>query len=75
LTKQANLLETLRTLEKTASNIIGKVKGFLPEDGNTSHVHANSNDDDWDNIQHIHGQQSRKALPMSNLRPTNRKET
>ena len=75
LTKQANLLETLRTLEKTASNIIGKVKGFIPEDGDTSHVHADSDDDDWDNLQHIHGQQSRKAPPMPNLRTTNRKET
>ena len=31
MTKQANLLETLRTLEKTASNIIGKVKDFFPK--------------------------------------------
>jgi len=30
LTRQANLLETLRTLENTASSIIGKVKGILP---------------------------------------------
>jgi len=45
LTKQANLLETLRTLENTASNIIGKVKGIFPEIGITSHVHADSDDD------------------------------
>lgn len=50
LTKQANLLETLRTLENTASNIIGKVKGIFPEIGITSHVHADSDDDNRGDI-------------------------
>lgn len=75
LTLQAKLSDTLKTLENTASNIIGKVKGVLPEDGNASHVYADLDDSDWDDIQHLHGKQSRKALPMPNLRPTHRKET
>ena len=48
LTRQSNLLETLRTLENTASNIIGKVKGIIPEGRDASHVHDDSDDLDRD---------------------------
>ena len=74
LTKQANLLETLRTLENTASNIIGKVKGILPEVGDSSNVHDDSYDPNWDYLQYIKDKKSREAQQMSNLRPIGKKE-
>ena len=75
LTRQASLLETLKTLENTATDIIGKVKGILPESGDTSHVYADLDDNNRGYLQHLQGQQPRKALPMPNLRPNHRKET
>lgn len=74
LTNKSKLLETLRTLEKTASNIIGKVKGILPTDGITSHVHANSDDDHWDIIQHIHSKKPYKLYNLPIMWPTNSEE-
>jgi len=74
LTNKSKLLETLRTLEKTASNIIGKVKGILPADGITSHVHANSDDDHWDIIQHIHSKKPYKLYNLPIMWPTNSEE-
>jgi len=74
LTNKSKLLETLRTLEKTASNIIGKVKGILPDDGITSHVHANSDDDHWDIIQHIHSKKPYKLYNLPIMWPTNSEE-
>jgi hypothetical protein len=74
LTNKSKLIETLRTLEKTASNIIGKVKGILPADGITSHVHANSDDDHWDIIQHIHSKKPYKLYNLPIMWPTNSEE-
>lgn len=74
LTNKSKLLETLRTLEKTASNIIGKIKGILPADGITSHVHANSDDDHWDIIQHIHSKKPYKLYNLPIMWPTNSEE-
>jgi hypothetical protein len=74
LTNQSKLLETLRSIEKTASNIIGKVKGILPNDGITSHVHANSDDDHWDIIQHIHSKKPYKLYNLPIMWPTNSEE-
>jgi len=74
LTNKSKLLETLRTLEKTASNIIGKVKGILPADGITSHVHANLDDDHWDIIQHIHSKKPYKLYNLPIMWPTNSEE-
>ena len=74
LTNKSKLLETLRSLEKTASNIIGKIKGILPADGITSHVHANSDDDHWDIIQHIHSKKPYKLYNLPIMWPTNSEE-
>jgi len=74
LTNKSKLLETLRSLEKTASNIIGKIKGILPDDGITSHVHANSDDDHWDIIQHIHSKKPYKLYNLPIMWPTNSEE-
>jgi len=74
LTNKSKLLETLRTLEKTASNIIGKVKGILPADGITSHVHADLDDDHWDIIQHIHSKKPYKLYNLPIMWPTNSEE-
>jgi len=74
LTIQANLSDTLKTLENTASHIIGKVKGILPEDGNASHVYDDSYDPNRDYLQYIQDKKSREAKRLSNLRPVNRKE-
>jgi len=74
LTNNANLLKTLRTLEKTASNIIGKVKGILPDDGIASHVHADLDDDHWDIIQHIHSKKPYKLYNLPIMWPTNSEE-
>jgi hypothetical protein len=75
LTNNANLLKTLRTIENAASNIIGKVKGVLPEDGNASHVYDDSYDPNRDYLQYIQDKKSREAKRLSNLRPVNRKKT
>lgn len=75
LTNQANLLETLRTLENTASDIIGKVKGIIPEGRVASHVYDDSYDPNRDYLQYIQDKKSREAKRMSSLRPINRKET
>jgi phosphopentomutase len=74
LTNKSKLLETLRTLEKTASNILGKVKGILPADGITSHVHADLDDDHWDIIQHIHSKKPYKLYNLPIMWPTNSEE-
>jgi len=74
LTRQANLLQTLRTLENTATNIIGKVKGILPEDRNTSNGNDDSYDPNRDYLQYIQDKKSREAERMSNLRPINREK-
>jgi len=74
LTRQANLLQTLRTLENTATNIIGKVKGILPEDRIASNGNDDSYDPNRDYLQYIQDKKSREAKRMSNLRPINRKK-
>ena len=74
LTRKSNLLETLRTLENTATDIIGKVKRILPEDRNTSHVYDDSYDPNRDYLQYIQDKKSREAKRLSNLRPINRKK-
>ena len=74
LTRQASLLQTLRTLENTATDIIGKVKGILPENGIASNVHDDSYDPNRDYLQYIQDKKSREAERMSNLRPVNRKK-
>ena len=48
LTRQANLSDTLKTLEDTATDIIGKVKGILSEDRIAGHVHADLDDNNRD---------------------------
>jgi hypothetical protein len=74
LSRQASSLETLRTLEETATDIIGKVKGLLSENGDTSHVYDDSYDPNRDYLQYIQDKKSREAKRLSNLRPVNRKE-
>jgi hypothetical protein len=74
LTSQASLLQTLRTLENTATDIIGKVKGILPENGIASHVHDDSYDPNRDYLQYIQDKKSREAKRVSNLRPINREK-
>ena len=74
LTRQANLLQTLRTLENTATDIIGKVKGILPNDGSASHVYDDSYDPNRDYLQYIQDKKSREAERVSNLRKINRKK-
>jgi len=72
--RKSSILETLKTLENAATDIIGKVKGILPEDRNTSHVHDGSYDPNRDYLQYIQDKKSREAERMSNLRPINRKK-
>jgi hypothetical protein len=73
LKKQSSLLETLRTLEDTATDIIGKVKGFIPENRNTGHVYDDSYDPNRDYLQHIQDKKSRETKKMSYMRTSNRK--
>jgi len=74
LTSQASLLQTLRTLENAATDIIGKVKGIFPEDRIASHVYDDSYDPNRDYLQYIQDKKSREAKRMSNLRPINREK-
>lgn len=74
LTNNANLLKTLRTIENAATDIIGKVKGVLPEDRIASNVHDDSYDPNRDYLQYIQDKKSREAERMSNLRPINREK-
>lgn len=72
--RKSSILETLKTLENTATDIIGKVKGILPEDGTASHVHDDNYDPNRDYLQYIQDKKSREAKRMSNLRPINREK-
>lgn len=73
ISRQASSLEALRTLEETATDIMGKVKRLLPEDGNTSHVYVDLDDCNRSHLQHLQGKERGKASNMSNLRANNRK--
>lgn len=66
-------MEALRTLEETATDIMGKAKRLLPEDRNTSHVYDDSYDPNRDYLQYIQDRKSREDERMSNLRSNNRK--
>lgn len=74
ISRQASSLETLRTLEETTSDIMGKVKRLLPEIGNTSHVYVDLDDCNRSHLQHLQVKERGKASNMSNLRAGNRKE-
>jgi len=73
ISRQASSLEALRTLEETATDIMGKAKRLLPEDRNTSHVYDDSYDPNRDYLQYIQDRKSREDERMSNLRSNNRK--
>ena len=73
LSRQASSLETLRTLEETATDIIGKVKGLLSENGDTSHVYDDLDVCNRSHLQHLHGRERGKTSNMSILRASNRK--